>query len=257
MGTIQLRSEVRAKERDGFEPPLLHLSGKDIDQPDDEFSTETIIARAKPVLDAISQRRSVRHFAPEAPPRELVLRAIEAATHAPSGMNKQPWRFVVVANEDVKRKMVECVSEEIETILKILAGGKYTEKVGGYLRNYATTFCNAPIVINVLYREYGQVIASLLGRENIVYPENQEEAANPAMQSVSAAIQNLQVAAQSLGLATCWMTAPLFAKNQLHELLEVEEPWELAAVVPIGYPLKEHRSVPHRIRFDRVVRWWD
>ncbi len=254
MGTIQLRDAVNADARNGFE---LHVSANENDPPGDVFSPETIIERAMPVLNAISQRRSVRHFASEVPPRELVLRAIEAATHAPSGMNKQPWRFVVVANEDIKRKMVECVSEEIEAILQLLAGGKYTEKVGGYLRNYATTFCKAPIVINVLYREYGQVIASLMGRENIMYPENQEEAANPAMQSVSAAIQNLQIAAQSLGLATCWMTAPLFAKKQLHELLEVEEPWEMAAVVPIGYPLKEHRTVPHRIRFERVVRWLD
>lgn len=255
MGTIQLRSVVNADERNGFTTPVLRVPVARIEEPSAEFSPQAIIEMAKPVLTAISERRSVRHFGPRCPPQELVLRAIEAATHAPSGMNKQPWRFVVVANDEIKRKMVECVSDEIETILKLLAGGKYTEKVGGYLRNYATTFCNAPIVINVLYREYGQVIASLMERENIVYPENQEEAANPAMQSVSAAIQNLQIAAQSLGLATCWMTAPLFAKSQLHELLEVEEPWELAAVVPIGYPLKEHRTVPHRIRFERVVRW--
>ena len=257
METIQTQPACLDNATNGFEPLVLQLPATEIDQTLYEMSPESIIQRAEPVLRAISQRRSVRHFALEAPPRELVLRAIEAATHAPSGMNKQPWRFVVVASDKIKRQMVECVSEEIETILKLLAGGKYTEKVGGYLRNYATTFCNAPIVINVLYREYGQVIASLMARENIVYPENQEEAASPAMQSVSAAIQNLQLAAQSFGLATCWMTAPLFAKNQLHELLEVEEPWELAAVVPIGYPLKEHRAVPHRIRFERVVRWLD
>lgn len=222
-----------------------------------QFSADQIIAQAEPILSVIARRRSVRHFSPEMPPRELVLRAIEAATHAPSGMNKQPWRFVVVSNEETKAKMVKSVSEEIEKILEVLAGGKYTEKVGDYLRCYATTFCNAPVVINVLYREYGQVIASLMERENIFYAENQEEAANPAMQSVSAAIQNLQLAAHALGLATCWMTAPLFAKQQLHELLEVEEPWQMAAVVPIGYPLKEHRTVPHRIRFERVVRWLD
>ena len=227
------------------------------EQTDQPFSAEQIMARAEPILSVIAGRRSVRNFAPEMPPKELVLRAIEAATHAPSGMNKQPWRFVVVANERTKSEMVKCVSDEIETILELLAGGKYTEKVGCYLRNYATTFCSAPVVINVLYREYGQVIASLMERENISYPENQEEAANPAMQSVSAAIQNLQLAAKALGLATCWMTAPLFAKNQLHELLEVEEPWQLAAVIPIGYPLKDGRATPHRIRFERVVRWLD
>lgn len=220
-------------------------------------TAQEMIEAAEPYFALIAGRRSVRQFAPEAPPRELVMRAIESATHAPSGMNKQPWRFVVVANDRVKEEMVVRVSREIEIILALLAGDEYADKVAGYLRNYATLFRNAPIIINVLYREYGQVIASLLERSNISYPQNQEEAANPAMQSVSAAIQNLQLAAHAVGLATCWMTAPLFAKQQLHELLEVEAPWQLAAVIPIGYAARENSNAPRRIRFDRVVRWID
>ena len=66
---------------------------KNSEQTDKSFSAEQIIAQAEPILSVIAGRRSVRHFAPEMPPKELVLRAIEAATHAPSGMNKQPWRF--------------------------------------------------------------------------------------------------------------------------------------------------------------------
>jgi nitroreductase len=221
----------------------------------DERTPGELIDAAEPVLAAMAGRRSVRQFLPDPPPRVLVLRAIEAATHAPSGMNKQPWRFVIVANDDVKAEMVRRVSHEIDTILALLAGDEYADKVGSYLRNYATLFRSAPLVIAVLYREYGQVIASLMERSNITYPENQEEAANPAMQSVSAAIQNLQLAAHALGLATCWMTAPLFASRQLHELLGVEAPWQLAAVLPIGYAAGVNTNPPRRLRLDRVVRW--
>jgi nitroreductase len=214
-----------------------------------------VLDAAEPFLSVLADRRSVRHFSPEMPARPLVVRAIEAATHAPSGMNKQPWRFVIVTNEAVKQEMVSRVSREIETILTLLAGDEYADKVADYLRNYATLFRSAPIVINVLYREYGQVIASLLERSNIVYPDNQEEAANPAMQSVSAAIQNLQLAAHAVGLATCWMTAPLFARTELHELLGVESPWQLAAVIPIGYAGSVNNNGPRRLRLDRVMRW--
>ena len=220
-----------------------------------DAATQAILAAAEPVFANLAGRRSVRQFQPGMPPRELIVRAIESATHAPSGMNKQPWRFVIVSNDAVKARMVECVSREIETILTLLAGDEYADKVGEYLRNYATLFRTAPVVINVLYREYGQVIASLLERSNITYPDNQEEAANPAMQSVSAAIQNLQLAAHAVGLATCWMTAPLFARRQLHELLEVESPWQLAAVIPIGYPSSTSNHGPRRLRLDRVMRW--
>jgi nitroreductase len=220
-----------------------------------DAATRATLEAAAPFLAVLAARRSVRQFAPERPARELILRAIEGATHAPSGMNKQPWRFVIVANDAVKAEMVTRVSKEIEAILSVLAGDEYADKVAEYLRNYATLFRTAPVVINVLYREYGQVIASLLERSNLQYPDNQEEAVNPAMQSVSAAIQNLQLAAQALGLATCWMTAPLFARKQLHELLEVESPWQLAAVIPIGYAASASNHGPRRLRLDRVLRW--
>ena len=223
--------------------------------PRDRQSPQDRLDAAAPFFAILAGRRSVRQFAPETPPRELVLRAIEAATHAPSGMNKQPWRFIVIANEGVKAEMVARVSREIETILALLAGDQYADRVADYLRNYATLFRTAPVVIAVLYREYGQVIASLLERSNLRYPDNQEEAANPAMQSVSAAIQNLQLAAHALGLATCWMTAPLFARRQLHDLLGVEEPWQLAAVLPIGYAATTNDNGPRRLRLDRVVRF--
>ncbi len=222
---------------------------------DEDESVRAVLEAAAPFFAVLAGRRSVRQFTAQLPPRELVVRAIEAATHAPSGMNKQPWRFVVVSDEAVKAEMVTRVSREIETILALLAGDEYADKVGEYLRNYATLFRTAPVVINVLYREYGQVIASLLGRSNLHYPDNQEEAANPAMQSVSAAIQNLQLAAHAVGLATCWMTAPLFAREQLHDLLQVESPWQLAAVIPIGYAASENTNGPRRLRLDRVIRW--
>ena len=225
--------------------------------PCDRQTPQQLIDAAAPFFAVLAGRRSVRQFSAEVPPRELVVRAIEAATHAPSGMNKQPWRFVVIGNEAVKAEMVTRVSREIETILALLAADEYADKVADYLRNYATLFRTAPVVIAVLYREYGQVIASLLERSNLKYPENQEEAANPAMQSVSAAIQNLQLAAHAVGLATCWMTAPLFARRQLHELLEVEEPWQLAAILPIGYAASINSNGPRRLRLDRVVRFID
>ena len=222
---------------------------------EDDAAVRARLEAAAPFFAIMAGRRSVRHFTAVSPPRELIVRAIEAATYAPSGMNKQPWRFVIVADEATKAEMVARVSREIETILGLLAGDEYADKVGEYLRNYATLFRSAPVVINVLYREYGQVIASLLERSNLKYPQNQEEAANPAMQSVSAAIQNLQLAAHAVGLATCWMTAPLFARDQLHELLQVESPWQLAAVIPIGYAASENLNGPRRIRIDRVMRW--
>src|SRR5438105_14510249 len=116
------------------------------------MSPQDRLDAAAPFLAILAGRRSVRQFAPDIPPRALVMRAIEAATHAPSGMNKQPWRFIVIANEGMKAEMVTRVSREIETILALLAGDEYADKVADYLRNYATLFRTAPVVIPVLSR---------------------------------------------------------------------------------------------------------
>src|SRR5258708_19535241 len=129
-----------------------------------------ILDAAAPFFSVLAARRSVRQFAPGMPPRELIVRAIEGATHAPSGMNKQPWRFVIVANDAVKAEMVARVSREIETILTLLAGDEYADKVAEYLRNYATLFRTPPVVINALHRASRHVIASPLDPSHPPYP---------------------------------------------------------------------------------------
>lgn len=57
------------------------------------------------VIKAIRERRSVRKFTDQKIPLPVIRKIIEAGTWAPSGMNNQPWRFAVVADADVKRKM--------------------------------------------------------------------------------------------------------------------------------------------------------
>jgi len=49
-----------------------------------------------PILKAIHERRSVRHFLDETVSRDLIMTAIEAASWAPSGLNNQPWRFAII-----------------------------------------------------------------------------------------------------------------------------------------------------------------
>jgi nitroreductase len=49
-----------------------------------------------PVLQAIHERRSIRHFVEAPVGREVIMTALEAASWAPSGLNNQPWRFAVI-----------------------------------------------------------------------------------------------------------------------------------------------------------------
>jgi len=69
-------------------------------------------ARATALLDVMRTRRTVRDFAPDPVPDEVIDAAIAVAASAPSGANMQPWRFVVVHDADVKRQIREAAEAE-------------------------------------------------------------------------------------------------------------------------------------------------
>jgi iodotyrosine deiodinase len=76
------------------------------------LSPRTQRARVRAFADRLQARRSVRDFASEPVPFELVTQAIRAASSAPSGANMQPWRFVVVGDSHVKRRIRESAEAE-------------------------------------------------------------------------------------------------------------------------------------------------
>lgn len=59
------------------------------------------------VFKVIFERRSVRRYLKEVPDRNLILKILEAGIRAPSGMNNQPWRFVLIWSQDIKDKLAE------------------------------------------------------------------------------------------------------------------------------------------------------
>jgi nitroreductase len=71
-----------------------------------------MIRRAEAFHAEMGARRSVRHFAPDPVPRRLIETAIRTASTAPSGANRQPWRFVAVSRPDLKRRIRIAAEEE-------------------------------------------------------------------------------------------------------------------------------------------------
>ncbi len=55
------------------------------------------------VWEAIQKRRSIREYAPDDVPQEMIDQMLEAARLAPSGSNRQPWRFLVVRDKELRQ----------------------------------------------------------------------------------------------------------------------------------------------------------
>ena len=71
----------------------------------ERLAPEESCRRARSFFEEIRRRRTVRDFSPDPIPMEAVDAAIEAAASAPSGANRQPWRFVVVRDAETKRRI--------------------------------------------------------------------------------------------------------------------------------------------------------
>jgi nitroreductase len=181
---------------------------------------------------AIKNRRSHRMYKPDPVPREVLERVCEAALWAPSGTNLQPWDITVLTGPP-RDDFVALASHAAEDIAPKLRKLFDEEKVAAVM-HFFKNLGGAPTVIAVtVWRDPEQ-----LSQESII-------------QSGSALMQNLLLAAEAEGLGTCWMSGVLTREKELLTFLGQEER-HLLAITPIGYSAKTPPVVPRK---DRPVRW--
>lgn len=198
-------------------------------------------------IQFIKERRSIRDFRQEMPKDEEILQLIEAAGYAPSPTNLQPWRFLIVKSETVKRQMAAAMEKRINSNL----GQKNDPELLRDYCHYFNFFQNAPVVVVPLYRPYPSFVYSYLSDDD---REISDAGKLLSIMSVSAATQNLLLAAHALGLGGCWMHGPLTAREELKEILVVREPWEILAVVPIGVPAVDPKA-PRRKKVGIITKF--
>ncbi len=81
----------------------------------ERLSPEEMLRRGEDFYGRMNARRSVRHFAADPVPRELIEIAIRTASTAPSGAHRQPWQFIAVSDSDIKRR-IRIAAEQEERI---------------------------------------------------------------------------------------------------------------------------------------------
>ncbi len=201
-------------------------------------------------FDVIADRRSIRSFSKDAVPRGTIEKILSSAILAPSGTNSQPWHFVVVEDHDLIDKMAAAVHDKMDEILSWPENENKERRINAY-RRYFTFFNKAPVVIAVLGMNHQLIVRKAIESHGIKQKKNRPSAAHL---SVGAAIQNLVLSVTALGYGCCWMTGPLIAADEIEELLEVEDPWYLTTIIPLGKPVEEPPS-RSRKGLDRVVTW--
>jgi iodotyrosine deiodinase len=175
----------------------------------------------------VRRRRTVRQFSPDPVPDAIVDRAIEVAGSAPSGANQQPWRFVVVRDPDVKRRIREAAEAEERRFYEQRAPEDWLEALRPLGTDWRKPFLEvAPLLIVVFRIDYG-VGRDAAGEERRIKHYYVSE-------SVGIACGLLLAALQVAGLATLTHTpSPMGFLSRILGRPRNEKPY---LVIPVGYP---------------------
>lgn len=192
------------------------------------------------MLDIIAERRSIRRYKDKKVERAAVEAIIKAGICAPSSKNRQPWKFVVAA-EDTKEEALRYFQmglerEKAEPLLpasaKHLAGAEHTLSI----------MRQAPVII---------FIVNLLGmdlKRSLTPEERIYEICNA--QSIGAAIENMTLTAAALGLGSLWICDTFFAQQELNRWLDTDG--ELTAALAVGYADEAPSARPRKSIYECV-----
>jgi nitroreductase len=152
---------------------------------------------------AIETRQSIGRVRQDPVPRELVEKILESAVHAPNHKMTEPWRFHVFIGKgrgEFARARAELAR------LQARAEGEEEEFAAGRISRERKKAFRAPVVIAVISKG---------GRDEVETLENYAACA--------AAVQNMQLTAHSLGLATIWRTGTFAYHPYMRDFFELEE----------------------------------
>ncbi len=151
---------------------------------------------SNPVLDIIKTRRSIRAFLPDEIPDPLIAQILAAGSWAPSAGNVQPWHFYLVRESYLKSKLALSA-----------VGQKH--------------IAQAPLVI-VVAADQAKAMQAYQARGKDLY----------CLQDTAAAMQNMLLAAHSLGLGSCWAGA--FDEDAVKKLLRLPPAHRPVALLALG-----------------------
>jgi nitroreductase len=179
-------------------------------------------------IEAIAARRSIRKFKESPIEQEKLDAILLAATQSPSPKNRQPWRFVVVKGE--KR------AEMMRVMNGGLAAVKSRGEDIGSAEWSAKVMQQAPVTV-FIFNPQGV-------RPWLAHSTGQQFDELVDTQSIGAAIQNMLLAAQDLGIGSLWICDVLYAYEEVCDWLG--EQGELIAAVAFGYSNETPAARPRK-----------
>jgi nitroreductase len=188
------------------------------------------------VIDAIKTTGACRHFKPDPVPDDVLERLFDAARHGPQGGNRQPVRYIVVRDPQLKKTLSEWYLQYWNRVLEMAARGEYraTPRMLSGATHMANHFAEIPVLV-VVCAVFGDLTRTDadLDRPGVV-----------GGASIYPSVQNLMLAARNEGLGTTLTTILCAFEPQVRELLGIPAELITCATIALGYP---ERPLPKKL----------
>ena len=197
------------------------------------------------VLNAIKNRRSIRKFKPDSVSDEQIKTLIESARLAPSGTNSQPWRFVVVKDDEIKKELQQAAHNQrhvgmspvvIVCCADINAFYEFPQRVDELVDSGALPAKSRSFFVPAIKKSLESTSKSNL---------HIAAAGNTAI-----AITNIMLQAVEMGLGTCWVR--WYNDDKVKEILNIPEHVDVVALLPVGIPDEEPDPRP-RLSLENIT----
>ncbi len=198
----------------------------------------------KAFQELVATRRSIRKFTDQPLERAVLRRILEAACRAPSAHNRQPWRFVVLQDDELRRQLIATMSETFRADLA--RDGLPPDEIERIVARGRDRMLGAAAVVMLF----------LTMQDMDSYPDGDRRTAEHTMAVQSAALAGgqLLLAAHAEGLGACWLCSPLFTPVIVRQELDLPSDWEAQGMIALGYPDEAGRDRDRRT-LDEVVLW--
>ncbi len=184
--------------------------------------------------EAITTRRSMRHFDGRPIARPLLHRLLYAGCLAPAPHHTRPWRFVSLETQNARERLARAMSA---AWLRDLQGdGVAPERIDALLARSRRQIEKAPAL----------VLGCLVTEGLRDWPDERRRRAEweMAVQSMGCAMENLMLAAHAEGVASYWLSAPLFCQDAVREALDLPAGYRAQALIALGYAAPEREPRP-------------
>jgi nitroreductase len=176
-----------------------------------------------PLFGTLYTARALRRFKTDPIPDDVLFQLIDAAIRAPSGQNAQDWRFLIVRDAQVKLRMQEWSQTPWQRYMSRYADRP--EAIDELPRSQRLSLRSVEHLVHHLAECPAVIIVlGLKGRHG-----------TPGG-SAFPAVQNLLLAARSLGLGGSVFNFPLSHETELREQLKIPDNNQIYCLLPIGYP---------------------